>query len=1176
MVDQVVTNIWTWLQRCLAEPSVDHLWPQIIPAIGTLTQQLQIATAKKHPEIIRLISFAHQECAGRLLCVMDADRFLQTATPVDDVLDIGRCLDEAMPSELSNLQSLQRLEEELLQVGKEVVEGYVSRCEEALSRADTTDELGAHLHFLRDSVAYLVSSVQWASRSQRIVEFTGIFTALVSRSVTLVNQVFTLVVADGDDCVNDGDEILHWAAAIDAVNKAVETGEFKLDHTQFADISGAAPRRESSAPVQTSSSVQPEQTSSSECAAMRIAVGPFETQLRRKHADDSFPGVLSLAQEFVQTNQEFLQTDGMETKAIAEKLPKEQYLVSLGFQWEFSLGRGDFKDFSKEKSDEVEAAYQKWVAMGRPSDDNSRRVEIHILAEKHSQRQIGQRESTVGHSEEILSQSLPRIPTMEGASQLTAVAGNDNDHDGSVKRPPCQFGESCYRRNTRHRNEFAHRGDWDFPTEPQPLQGGSYSLDFVLMTQKNLTRRVRPRVIRRRQLPSEVQAICAPHYERVITFVAKAVHLLEQAEFLAAWLEDADKREAANKDIEIVVSNLRPPLKAFLQLAVMTQANEMLDTLDALLGEKANTLQIGAAVKHLKLTGTVTELKNAFVVTQRRGAYEHLNKWELIRGLVQSKLLNARLCRIAQDEGMRTLRQKHSLMKCQALLQEIPDIDFRVRFLLSATDVLSAALKQASEWVQTWRVVYLLKIAHTWDLKLDDSRVLGELLTKNLTSSLQSTLQGMNRITEILIFWSQCAAYNFEGLPSMEPFMSRIAVKFVREQAALWQINTTVDASMLHSVRQAIQLRGYVAPVEAFDKALFVQLQQRFQQDVRPSLVEWVIAYCESVKLDLPQWMLTKDQVECLQVLQEAEKSNDPKLVIKAVVFAKQIKGGIEIHERLQLEYSNALMKLKKLNRMPSGWDVERLAEDENKPMFLKTEMDSEVMLQVVQSLFNETYQRIITRDRTGGLSRRYLVQRIQAVQNVETWKDYLNRCDQIRDQCRQDSPSSAPISDAQWQSWSGNIMALRKHEQILEMFTLPALDPSINEFFFFHGTTPEAADKIAQCHFDMSYASKSGLFGAGIYFAESCSKSDEYVKPNKNNQFPILLVRVALGRMNYCAEKEPWKDPGRRALEDSCLSGGFHSVLGDRKRARNTYREFVIYDSAQCYPHLIVWYSRC
>ena len=39
--------------------------------------------------------------------------------------------------------------------------------------------------------------------------------------------------------------------------------------------------------------------------------------------------------------------------------------------------------------------------------------------------------------------------------------------------------------------------------------------------------------------------------------------------------------------------------------------------------------------------------------------------------------------------------------------------------------------------------------------------------------------------------------------------------------------------------------------------------------------------------------------------------------------------------------------------------------------------------------------------------------------------------------------------------------------------------------------------------------------------------------------------------------------------------SGGFHSVLGDREKARGTYREFVVYDQDQAYPEYLIIYRR-
>merc|ERR1712048_1761 len=210
-----------------------------------------------------------------------------------------------------------------------------------------------------------------------------------------------------------------------------------------------------------------------------------------------------------------------------------------------------------------------------------------------------------------------------------------------------------------------------------------------------------------------------------------------------------------------------------------------------------------------------------------------------------------------------------------------------------------------------------------------------------------------------------------------------------------------------------------------------------------------------------------------------------------------------------------------------------------------------------------------------GGLvARGYRVEKIVSVMNAESWGSYMNRLDEISEQCKR-FPGAAPCADATWGEWSGKVSTHSLGGQILQSARLPSLDPKANEFLMFHGTKPEAADSIAQNHFSLAFACKTGLFGAGLYFAESSSKSDEYVKSDSEGRFPVVLCRVALGRINYVPHLDPTKDPGREKLESSCLSGEYHSVLGDRKKAKGTYREFVVYDHFQVYPHFIVWYKR-
>ena len=98
-------------------------------------------------------------------------------------------------------------------------------------------------------------------------------------------------------------------------------------------------------------------------------------------------------------------------------------------------------------------------------------------------------------------------------------------------------------------------------------------------------------------------------------------------------------------------------------------------------------------------------------------------------------------------------------------------------------------------------------------------------------------------------------------------------------------------------------------------------------------------------------------------------------------------------------------------------------------------------------------------------------------------------------------------------------------------------------------------------------------MFGPGVYLAESCLKSDEYTTPNREGLLPLILCRVVLGRVHECLESNPW--PIGQKLCDSCLSGRYQSVLGDREKVMGTFREFIVYDSHQVYPEYVVWYER-
>jgi hypothetical protein len=151
------------------------------------------------------------------------------------------------------------------------------------------------------------------------------------------------------------------------------------------------------------------------------------------------------------------------------------------------------------------------------------------------------------------------------------------------------------------------------------------------------------------------------------------------------------------------------------------------------------------------------------------------------------------------------------------------------------------------------------------------------------------------------------------------------------------------------------------------------------------------------------------------------------------------------------------------------------------------------------------------------------------------------------------------------------------KTDRASTLLPLATLDSSLNEHYLWHGTGPTEARGIASTGFDLSQAGcgRGALFGRGAYFAESCLKADEYVKPDERGWYPLILCRVTLGRICYCDAEDPGEL--RESLRAACRNraGKYHSVLGDREKVRQTFREFVLFDSSQVYPEFIVWYVR-
>lgn len=215
--------------------------------------------------------------------------------------------------------------------------------------------------------------------------------------------------------------------------------------------------------------------------------------------------------------------------------------------------------------------------------------------------------------------------------------------------------------------------------------------------------------------------------------------------------------------------------------------------------------------------------------------------------------------------------------------------------------------------------------------------------------------------------------------------------------------------------------------------------------------------------------------------------------------------------------------------------------------------------IHVVQTLFDQTWKEITTRDRN--FKKPPLLQVVQVQQNCnpKLWSNYAHAR-----QCIKARMTEQDIRNC-------------KTSEVMEStgLTLGPLDASVNEFYLFHGTKPSACESICQSDFmiKMAGSNAGSLYGPGIYFGENSSKSDEYASSENSgiyqNLYAMLICRVTCGRMLYTDQLTP----NTTELTQKCVNNEFNSVLGDREKARGTYREFIVFNNDQAYPEYVVIY---
>eukprot|EP00759_Apiculatamorpha_spiralis_P013187 PhF_6_TR19951/c2_g1_i5/m.29058 len=139
-------------------------------------------------------------------------------------------------------------------------------------------------------------------------------------------------------------------------------------------------------------------------------------------------------------------------------------------------------------------------------------------------------------------------------------------------------------------------------------------------------------------------------------------------------------------------------------------------------------------------------------------------------------------------------------------------------------------------------------------------------------------------------------------------------------------------------------------------------------------------------------------------------------------------------------------------------------------------------------------------------------------------------------------------------------------------------LDSEVNEVYAWHGTNHDVRRIIENIGFNERVASMTGMQGAGIYFAISAGKSDQYcVSCGGDRHYVMFLSRVIMGdvfetdvshRDMRIPPIKPSTTPG-----DGTNGDRYDSVLFHRPTFR--FPEYVVYNGDQTYPEYVVVYKR-
>lgn len=108
--------------------------------------------------------------------------------------------------------------------------------------------------------------------------------------------------------------------------------------------------------------------------------------------------------------------------------------------------------------------------------------------------------------------------------------------------------------------------------------------------------------------------------------------------------------------------------------------------------------------------------------------------------------------------------------------------------------------------------------------------------------------------------------------------------------------------------------------------------------------------------------------------------------------------------------------------------------------------------------------------------------------------------------------------------------------------------------------------------------AATSGLYGAGLYFADTACKSNQYASDtNASGEHVMLYCRVLMGEAHkatgtHSNARRPPPNPAA-----SAKGRPFDSIFAEKgvgHGGSQGHNEYVVFARQQCYPEFLVYYT--